>query len=227
MGGSGDRLTEVASPPLGTYAPWLGVAVFGVGVAWTTAPGPHPMGWIILCSPVRLRRTGDRRPVLRRRPLSVPEPWSWTPVAMFAAAPRNRGHPRRLLCPRSGWLIPGALGLVGVAKYLGDERIDGAASLVTAGVTIVAIALGVLLGLARRTTSRGAVHRGRRETGPDPDQRRASSPWAMCSSLRVRVSGPAEGDESQGKPRSLDEQAGRAWREPANDREGVSDAWLL
>ena len=48
-------------------------------------------------------------------------------------------------------LIPGALGLVGVAKYLGDERNDGAASLVTAGATMVGIALGVLLGLAAGT----------------------------------------------------------------------------
>lgn len=33
-------------------------------------------------------------------------------------------------------------------RHLGDERIDGAASLVNAGATMVGIALGVLLGLA-------------------------------------------------------------------------------
>ena len=71
-----------------------------------------------------------------------------TPVAMFAATQKS-GPPTLVAFLPAFWLlIPGALGLVGVAKYLGDERIDGAASLVTAGVTMVAIALGVLLGLA-------------------------------------------------------------------------------
>ncbi len=44
-------------------------------------------------------------------------------------------------------LVPGSLGLLGVTKYFGEDRVYGAASLISAGATMVAIALGVLLGL--------------------------------------------------------------------------------
>jgi uncharacterized membrane protein YjjB (DUF3815 family) len=69
-----------------------------------------------------------------------------TPVAMLVA--RHPSGPTTLVSflPAFWLLVPGALGLVGVAKYIGDERIYGAASLITAGETMVAIALGVLIG---------------------------------------------------------------------------------
>ena len=69
------------------------------------------------------------------------------PVAMFAAT-RGDGPPTLVSFLPAFWLlVPGALSLVGVTKVLGDERVEGVLSLVTAATTMVTIALGVLLGL--------------------------------------------------------------------------------
>jgi uncharacterized membrane protein YjjB (DUF3815 family) len=71
-----------------------------------------------------------------------------TPVAMFAANQRSGPTTLVSFLPAFWLLVPGALGLVGVTQYLGDERVDGIAALITTGVTMIGIALGVLLGLA-------------------------------------------------------------------------------
>jgi uncharacterized membrane protein YjjB (DUF3815 family) len=70
-----------------------------------------------------------------------------TPVAVWVA--RHPSGPPALVSfmPAFWLLVPGALGLLGITKYLGEDRVYGAASLTTAGATMVAIALGVLLGL--------------------------------------------------------------------------------
>lgn len=70
-----------------------------------------------------------------------------TPVALLAARIPT-GPPAIVSFMPAFWLlVPGALGLVGVAKYLGEDRTYGAASLLTAGASMIAIALGVLLAL--------------------------------------------------------------------------------
>jgi uncharacterized membrane protein YjjB (DUF3815 family) len=71
-----------------------------------------------------------------------------TPVAMLAASQKS-GPPTLVSFLPAFWLlVPGSLGLVGVTQYLGDDRLNGVAALITTGVTMIGIALGVLLGLA-------------------------------------------------------------------------------
>jgi uncharacterized membrane protein YjjB (DUF3815 family) len=48
-------------------------------------------------------------------------------------------------------LVPGAVGLTGVTKFLGADRLDGLATLAATGTTMIAIAFGVLIGLALGT----------------------------------------------------------------------------
>ena len=148
VGGSGDGLAEVASQPLGPYAPWLGVAVFGVGAVVHHCARPASMGWIILVLYVAYAGQVIGGLFFGGVLSAFFGALVMTPVAMFAATQKS-GPPTLVSFLPAFWLlIPGALGLVGVAKYLGDERIDGTAALVTAGATMVGIALGVLVGLA-------------------------------------------------------------------------------
>ncbi len=148
VGGSGDGLAEVASQPLGPYAPWLGVAVFGVGAVVFYCARPASMGWIILVLYVAYAGQVIGGLFFGGVLSAFFGALVMTPVAMFVATQKS-GPPTLVSFLPAFWLlIPGALGLVGVAKYLGDERIDGTASLVTAGATMVGIALGVLVGLA-------------------------------------------------------------------------------
>jgi hypothetical protein len=55
-------------------------------------------------------------------------------------------------------------GLIGVTKHQGEDREYAAASLVTAGATMVALALGVLLGL---TTASGTLSGVPRQAAPE------------------------------------------------------------
>jgi len=70
-----------------------------------------------------------------------------TPVAVLVA--RQQSGPPAIVCflPAFWLLVPGALGLVGVASVLGGDS-GGVSSLVTTVSTMVAIALGVLAGTA-------------------------------------------------------------------------------
>jgi uncharacterized membrane protein YjjP (DUF1212 family) len=141
-------ISDVAGQPLGALAPWIGVAAFGVGVVVHHCARLASLGWILLVLYVAYAGQvvgalffGDVLSAFFGALLM-------TPVAMLAATQKS-GPPTLVSFLPAFWLlIPGALGLVGVTKYLGDDRLDGATALVTTGVTMIGIALGVLLGLA-------------------------------------------------------------------------------
>jgi len=56
-------------------------------------------------------------------------------------------------------LVPGAIALVGVTQVMGAARVDGVSSILAAGVTIVSIALGVVLGLGLGDWVKRVFHR--------------------------------------------------------------------
>jgi uncharacterized membrane protein YjjB (DUF3815 family) len=166
VGGSGDGLAEVASQPLGPYAPWLGVAVFGVGAVVFYCARPSTTGWIILVLYVAYAGQVIGGLFFGGILSAFFGALVMTPVAMFAATQKS-GPPTLVSFLPAFWLlIPGALGLVGVAKYLDDERTAGAASLVTAGATMVGIALGVLVGLAAGDRLEALFNRGSQAQTP-------------------------------------------------------------
>jgi uncharacterized membrane protein YjjB (DUF3815 family) len=69
-----------------------------------------------------------------------------TPVAMLVAA-QPAGPPLMATFLPAFWLlVPGSMGLIGVAQVLAKQS-AGEATLLNAGVSIVAIALGVVTGL--------------------------------------------------------------------------------
>jgi uncharacterized membrane protein YjjP (DUF1212 family) len=139
-------VTDVATQPLGPWAPWVGVAVFGVGIVLNLCARVQATPWILLVLYVAYAGQVIGGLFLGGVLSAFTGAVLMTPVAILVA--RHRSGPTTLVSflPAFWLLVPGALGLVGVAKYIGDERIYGAASLVTAGETMVAIALGVLIG---------------------------------------------------------------------------------
>jgi uncharacterized membrane protein YjjP (DUF1212 family) len=139
-------VTDVATQPLGAWAPWLGVAVFGVGIVLHLCARLRATPWILLVLYVAYAGQVLGGLLFGGVLSAFTGAALMTPVAVLVA--RHRDGPATLVSflPAFWLLVPGALGLVGVAKYIGDERIYGAASLITAGETMVAIALGVLIG---------------------------------------------------------------------------------
>lgn len=140
--------SDVARHPLGPLAPWIGVAVFGIGVVVHRCARLASLGWILLVLYAAYAGQVVGAYFLGDALSAFVGALVMTPVAMFAATQKS-GPPTLVSFLPAFWLlVPGALGLVGVTQYLGDERLDGVAALITTGVTMIGIALGVLLGLA-------------------------------------------------------------------------------
>jgi uncharacterized membrane protein YjjB (DUF3815 family) len=71
-----------------------------------------------------------------------------TPVAVLASR-RPSGPPMLVSFLPGFWLlVPGALGLVGITRFLGGEQLAGIDVVMTTFATMLAIALGILLGTA-------------------------------------------------------------------------------
>ncbi|WP_341952542.1 threonine/serine exporter family protein [Salinibacterium sp. TMP30] len=142
-----------ASEPLGPLAPWIAVAVFGVGITIYQCARPASIPWILLVLYVAYgaQVIGD---VLFGGVLSaLIGAIAMTPVAVIVA--RHRSGPPAIVSflPAFWLLVPGALGLVGVTEILGGDA-SAMSTLVTTVGTMIAIALGVLIGLAASSSLR-------------------------------------------------------------------------
>ncbi|MGV8876976.1 MAG: threonine/serine exporter family protein [Rhodoglobus sp.] len=142
-----------AGEPLGPFAPWIAVAVFGVGITIYQCARPVSIPWILLVLYVAYgaQVIGD---VLFGGVLSaLIGAIAMTPVAVLVA--RHRTGPPAIVSflPAFWLLVPGALGLVGVTEVLGGEAGAGSTLVATIG-TMIAIALGVLIGLAASSSLR-------------------------------------------------------------------------
>ncbi|MET0716550.1 MAG: threonine/serine exporter family protein [Mycetocola sp.] len=141
------ELQTTQGNPLGPVAPWIAVAVFGLGITVYQCARPASIGWIIVVLYVAYgaQVVGD---VLFDGVLSALVGAAvMTPVAVVVARQRT-GPPAWVSFLPAFWLlVPGALGLIGVASVL-DGDIHGTRTIVTTIATMIAIALGVLLGHA-------------------------------------------------------------------------------
>lgn len=148
-----------ASQPIGPIAPWIAVAVFGVGIVVYNCGRRDSIAWILLVlySAYGAQVIGD---VLFGGVLSAfVGALVMTPVAVLVARQRT-GPPAVVSFLPAFWLlVPGAIGLVGVATILSGDQ-AGVDTLVTTASTMVAIALGILAGSAitgRLRSSRGPL----------------------------------------------------------------------
>ena len=140
--------------PLGPVAPWLAVGVFGLGITVYQCARPASIAWIMVVLYVAYgaQVLGDAffAGVLS----ALVGAAVMTPVAVVIA--RQRTGPPALVSflPAFWLLVPGALGLVGVASVL-DGDVNGTRTIVTTVATMVAIALGMLLGFVVTGSVRG------------------------------------------------------------------------
>jgi uncharacterized membrane protein YjjP (DUF1212 family) len=155
------HLLDVAARPLGPIAPWIGVAVFGVGVVVHRCARPRSLGWIILVLYVAYAGQVLGGLFFGSVLSGFFGALLMTPVAMLVATRPSGPCTLVSFLPAFWLLVPGALGLVGVTQIFGANRNDGVASLVTTGGTMVGIALGVLLGLALGTAGSNGFRRFR------------------------------------------------------------------
>ena len=137
-----------AGGTLSDLAPWVGVALFGIGVLVHQCARASSIGWIILVLYVAYGAQIIGGLVLGPVLSAFFGALVMTPVASYVAL-RPSGPPMEVSFLPAFWLlVPGALGLVGVTQLLGANRVDSLASLVSMGTTMIGISFGVLIGLA-------------------------------------------------------------------------------
>jgi uncharacterized membrane protein YjjP (DUF1212 family) len=174
VGIPGTIVNSPSNQPISLLAPWVGVAIFGTGVVLHQSARRGSLGWIILILYVAYAGQLLGGVLFGSQLSAFFGALLMTPVAMFVAQQRT-GPPTLVTFLPGFWiLVPGALGLAGVTKYLGASRVDGLTSLIAAGATMIGIALGVLVGLGigsmllRRGPRRGS------RLDLDPEGRAAS-----------------------------------------------------
>lgn len=132
----------------GEILPWLGVAVFGVGVVLANDARPSSLNWILVILYVAYAGQLIGAVLFGAQLSAFVGALLMTPVAMLAAGLRS-GPPTLVLFLPAFWLlVPGAASLAAVTSYLSEDRFDGTDSLVAAGSAMLAITFGVMLGLA-------------------------------------------------------------------------------
>ncbi len=134
--------------PLGWAGPWIGVLVYAVGVVLHNDAHRGALPWITLVLVVAYAGQVLGGVLLGAVVSSFVGALAMTPVAMLAAT-RPSGPPFLVTFLPGFWvLVPGALGLVGVTSAIGHSTDQAVTTIVTTGVSMVAISLGVLAGLA-------------------------------------------------------------------------------
>jgi uncharacterized membrane protein YjjP (DUF1212 family) len=154
------RVLHGSSGTLGDWAPWVGVAVFTVGVHFAHSPPKKSLlGLTIILYAAWTAQVVGNAIAGAYVSAFVGGAVLTLVAAALAHLPRSM-PPTAAFLPGFWLLVPGALGLVGLTKFAGDLAAAGANDLVATTVTIFAIAVGVLCGallLEARSASRRAL----------------------------------------------------------------------
>lgn len=131
---------------LGPWAPWVGVLVFGVGQFIASSAPSGTLLWLLLVLYVGYGVQVLSGLVFGTLGASFLAAALVLPVC-YAIQSRRSGPPVPVTFLPTFWLlVPGALGLEGVAQIVGADQVAGLGNFLDALLTIVAIAVGVVVG---------------------------------------------------------------------------------
>jgi uncharacterized membrane protein YjjP (DUF1212 family) len=135
-----------AAHALGSWAPWLGVLIFGLGIYVHNSAPPHSLGWllIVLFAAWTGQLAGEQ--VLDSSLSGFVGAAVMVPVAHAVAHARSAPPAHVMFLPAFWLLVPGAIGLIGITEIVGDNADAGSENFVRALVSIPAVALGILVG---------------------------------------------------------------------------------
>lgn len=160
------RIGDRAADPVSVIAPWIGVALFGLGVFLYHGARRASLPWILIVLVVAYAGQVLGGAFFGPTLSAFFGAFAMTPVAVLAA--RSAGGPPALVSflPAFWLLVPGALGLEGVTRLIDADQVEGVNALVETGTTMIGIALGVLLGLAIGTEVTDRFGRARPRAAP-------------------------------------------------------------
>ncbi|WP_156937648.1 threonine/serine ThrE exporter family protein [Haloglycomyces albus] len=143
---------------LGGWAAWLGVAITGVGFYLFLSAPRGSLFWVmvVLYGVWMAMFVGQ---ILASPLLGAFCAGLVLPLLSFSIENQENGTPAQVTFFPAFWLIvPGSLGLAGVAEFVSGTGISsGIADIITALLTVMSIALGVLVGSSLTQTRLGVV----------------------------------------------------------------------
>lgn len=129
---------------LGWWAPWLGVLVFGIGQYLNSSAPAKSLPWLLVTLYV-VWTTQFLAGLVDALFGAFAGGLAVVPIAY--AAQRHRGPPAQVVFLPTFWLlVPGALGLTGLSELVGAGGGNGLTDLFEALLSVIAIALGALVG---------------------------------------------------------------------------------
>ncbi len=141
------EVTTATTTAVSVLEPWVGVAVFGIGMVVFHGVRRASLGWILIVLYVAYAGQVLGGLFFGTTLSAFFGALAMTPVAMVVAR-QEHGPPALVSFMPGFWLlVPGALGLAGITSFLDEDRVQGIDSLVSMGTSMVGIALGVLLGM--------------------------------------------------------------------------------
>lgn len=140
------RATDAGS--VAPVLPWLGVAVFALGVVWFNGAHRGTLRWILISMYAAFAGQVLGGLFFGSALSAFFGAAAMTPVALLAARQPSGPTPLVTFLPGFWILVPGALGLEGVTRVIGaDYGSAGTTALTTTVISMVGISLGILLGL--------------------------------------------------------------------------------
>jgi len=135
-----------AADTLGSWAPWAGVAIFGVGVYIHDSAPKRSLPWllVVLFTAWAGQLAGEH--IIDATLSGFVGAAVMVPVAHVVAHARSAPPAHVMFLPSFWLLVPGTLGLIGITELVGENPEAGTQNLSTALVAIPAVALGILVG---------------------------------------------------------------------------------
>ena len=165
---------------LGAWAPWLGVFVFAVGVLVANSAPPRSFLGLLLVLYAAWIGQVVGNAIFGGYLSALVGALVMTPTAVWVSRLPSAMPATALFLPGFWLLVPGALGLIGLAKFAGKGA--GTQDLVATAVSIFAVAIGVLCG----TLLLEAAAATRRLTGPNAHGQWSGGRTRHSSGLRRR-----------------------------------------
>ncbi|MGW0163114.1 threonine/serine ThrE exporter family protein [Mycobacterium sp. NPDC003323] len=144
LGMSEDQLSSEAVNHIGPWAPWLGVAVYGLGVMLFLAPPASFLPWLVLITYTAFaaQYLGDL--VLGSYASGFCGGLALTVVALAVSRRRSAPPAITMILPGFWLLVPGSMGLIGVTELFGA---DGDSALPATLISMISVAFGLQAGL--------------------------------------------------------------------------------
>ncbi|SDD36525.1 Uncharacterized membrane protein YjjP, DUF1212 family [Mycolicibacterium neoaurum] len=139
-----DQLSSEAVNHIGPWAPWLGVALYSLGVLLFLAPPVSFLPWLLLITYTAFTAQYAGDLLLGSYASGFCGGLALTLVAL--AVSRRRGAPPAItmILPGFWLLVPGSMGLIGVTELFGA---DGDSALPATLISMISVAFGLQAGL--------------------------------------------------------------------------------